>query len=139
MKTRMTDYYMSLAWRTAELSRAVKLKVGCVLVTPDDAMLMGFNGTPAGWDNNCEYELADGSLKTYDYVLHAEANAISKLAKSTLSGKGASLYLTHSPCIHCAKIIYQAGITNVYYAEEYRSRDGVVFLQQCGVNILQVD
>ena len=138
MNTRMVDYYLDLARRTAQLSRAEKLKVGCVIVTTDDAMLYGWNGTPSGWDNVCEYELADGSLKTFDHVLHSEMNALSKLAKSTLSGRGASLFLTHSPCIHCAKAVYQSGIENVYYLEEYRSRDGVVFLQQCGVSVQKV-
>jgi dCMP deaminase len=82
--------------------------------------------------------MEDGSLKTYDSVLHAESNSCAKLAKSTLSGKGASLFVTHSPCIHCAKLVYQAGITHVFYLEDYRSTDGVLFLQQCGVNIQKI-
>lgn len=139
MKTRMVEYYLDLAKRTSLLSRAEKLKVGCVIVTTDDAILYGWNGTPTGWDNVCEEVLEDGSLKTFDYVLHSEMNALSKLAKSTLSGRGASLFLTHSPCIHCAKAVYQSGIENVYYLEEYRSRDGVLFLQRCGVNVQRID
>lgn len=134
----MVDYYLRLAEETAQLSRARKLQVGAIIVTADDAILYGWNGTPTSWDNSCEQELEDGSLKTFDYVLHAEANAISKLAKSTLSGRGATLFLTHSPCIHCAKSVFQAGIESVYYLEEYRSRDGVLFLQQCGVNVQKI-
>lgn len=165
---------MDLAHRTAELSRAVKLKVGCVLVTTDDCIVYGWNGTPTGWDNVCEYkdwdlsrdmtgkffpndeypyyeysDIADSDgtfpiigryrLMTKPEVLHSEMNALSKLAKSTLSGAGASLYLTHSPCIHCAKAVYQAGIKNVYYAEEYRSRAGIEFLHRCGINIQKVE
>lgn len=135
----MIEYYLDLATRTAKLSRAEKLKVGCVIVTTDDAILYGWNGTPSGWDNCCEYELEDGSLKTFDYVLHAESNCLAKLAKSTLSGRGASLFLTHSPCIQCAKMVYQAGIENVYYLEDYRCDSGVHFLRQCGVNVQQIE
>lgn len=135
----MVEYYLDLARRTAELSRAEKLKVGCVIVTTDDAILYGWNGTPTGWDNVCEFTQEDGSLKTFDYVLHAEMNCLSKLAKSTLSGKGASLFLTHSPCLNCAKAVYQSGIENIYYAEDYRSDDGVIFLRQCGINIQKVE
>jgi len=136
--SRLVNYYLDLAKRTAELSRAKKLKVGAIIVTADDALVYGWNGTPTGWDNTCEEVLTDGSLKTFDYVLHAEMNAISKLAKSTLSGRGASLFLTHSPCIHCAKSVFQAGIEHIYYLEDYRSHDGVVFLQQCGVNVRKI-
>lgn len=142
MNKRMVDYYLRLAEETARLSRAVKLQVGAIIVTQDDALLYGWNGTPSGrnggWDNNCEMALEDGSLKTYDYVLHAEQNAISKLAKSTLSGRDATLFLTHSPCINCAKSVYQSGITSVYYLEDYRCDDGVLFLRNCGVNIQKV-
>jgi len=139
MKSRMIDYYMSLADTTAQLSRAVKLKVGAVIVTTDDAILYGWNGQPAGWDNQCEFLLEDGSLKTHDSVLHAESNALMKLAKSTLSGRGASLFQTHSPCIHCAKLIYQAGIVQVYYRYDYRCDDGVEFLKKCGVEVKKVE
>jgi dCMP deaminase len=144
MNQRMVDYYLRLAKETASLSRAVKLRVGAIIVTADDAIVYGWNGMPAKsktylWDNVCEYEIADGSLKTFDEVLHAEANALSKLAKSTLSGRSASIFCTHSPCINCAKMIYQAGITSMYYLEDYRCDSGVVFLQRCGVNISKVD
>jgi dCMP deaminase len=168
MNDRMTQYYLRLAQETANLSRAVRLQVGAVIVTKDDALLYGWNGTPAGWDNECEervwmqdaggwlnpdeieaiWPYVDDSnksvitkryrLKTKPEVLHAEANACMKLAKSTLSGNAASLFTTHSPCIQCAKLIYQAGIKNVYYLEEYKSDDGILFLQQSNVNIKKV-
>ena len=141
MNQRMIEFYLDLAKRTAQLSRAKKLQVGCVLVTTEDALLYGWNGMPAagrgGWLNQCEYELEDGSLKTYDHVLHAESNALMKLAKSTLSGIGSSLFCTHSPCIHCAKLIYQAGIVSVHYIEDYRCDHGVEFLKQCEVEVIK--
>lgn len=137
MKQRMIDYYMDVAFRTAELSRAVKLKVGAVVVTVDDCVLYGWNGTVAGADNSCECILEDGSLKTLDTVLHAENNCLMKLAKSTLSGKGASLFQTHSPCMDCAKLIYQAGIVSVHYAIDYRCDRGIEFLNQCGITVTQ--
>lgn len=139
MKSRMIDYYMSLADTTAKLSRAEKLKVGAVIVTTDDAILYGWNGQPAGWDNQCEFVLEDGSLETYPSVLHAEMNCLSKLAKSTLSGRGASLFLTHSPCINCAKAVYQSGIIQVYYRHDYRCTEGVQFLKWCGTEVLKIE
>lgn len=162
MKERMIDYYMDLAFRTAQLSRAEKLKVGAVIVTVDDAVLYGWNGTPANWDNRCEKQVylteADKQaftkdeqellwplqdqhgryhLKTFVEVLHAESNALMKLAKSTLSGRGAKLFQTHSPCIDCAKMIYQSGIEAVHYAIDYRSHVGVEFLEKCGVEVVK--
>jgi len=166
MKQRMIEYYLRLARETSKLSRAVRLQVGAIIVTSDDCVLYGWNGTPTGWDNNCEnrvwmdcdaggwldpleietrwpyeeYSDEDPTaligryyLKTKDEVLHAEMNAMMKLAKSTLSGKDATLFMTHSPCIHCAKAIYQSGISSVYYIDDYRSNDGVEFLGKCGV------
>lgn len=163
MKQRMIEYYMDLARRTAELSRAEKLKVGAVIVTVDDAVLYGWNGTIAGFDNVCEkrvyltsldkagYTLDEQQLlwpfedehgryylKTFVEVLHAESNALMKLAKSTLSGRGAHLFQTHSPCIDCAKMIYQAGIVSVHYHDDYRSDVGSDFLRRCGVDVLKV-
>jgi dCMP deaminase len=94
---------------------------------------------PAGWDNNCEDKVwtqdGDYSLKTKPEVLHAESNAIAKLAKSTNSGLGADLFVTHSPCIHCAKLIHQSGISRVYYGENYRDDAGIKFLKQSGVDV----
>jgi dCMP deaminase len=97
---------------------------------------------PAGWDNDCEVTVwkSDGSreLKTKPEVLHAETNAISKLAKSSESGAGATIFITHAPCLDCAKLIYQSGINSVFYRSAYRSDDGVQFLKQSGVNVSQI-
>lgn len=129
---------MDIALRVSKMIYARRLAVGAVILTKDDAMLYGWNGMPAGWDNNCEYHLEDGSLKTNPEVLHAEMNALSKLAKSTLSGRDATLYLTHSPCINCAKAVYQAGITTVYFKTDYRSDEGAEFLKKCGVVVEKI-
>jgi dCMP deaminase len=94
---------------------------------------------PSGWDNNCEYELEDGTIKTKPEVLHAESNAISKLARSSESGLDADLFVTHSPCLDCAKLIYQSGIRRVYYANAYRDDSGISFLKNSGVEVEQLD
>jgi dCMP deaminase len=145
MKQKFIDAYMDTAKRFAELSTAVKLKVGAIVVKDDRIVSIGYNGTPAGWSNDCEYAVLDGPdkplldehgvpvLKTKPEVLHAEANALTKLAKSTESGEGATLFCTHSPCIHCAKLIAQSGIKEVYYDTEYRSDEGLKFLEKFGV------
>ena len=131
---------MDWAGRTAHLSHARRLQVGAVIVKDDSVISYGYNGMPAGWDNNCEDEIcypdAEGvTLKTKPEVLHAESNAIAKLAKSTNSGLGADLFVTHSPCIHCAKLIHQSGISRVYYGENYRDDAGIKFLEQSGVDV----
>ena len=101
---------------------------------------------PAGWDNNCEYEVyeevgddTETVLKTKPEVLHAETNAIAKLAKSTESGLNATMFITHSPCLDCAKLIYQSGINAVYYRDAYRNEDGVSFLKQSGVAVEKIN
>lgn len=134
-----------MAWadRTAELSHARRLQVGAVIVKDDSVISYGYNGMPAGWDNNCEYEQyqQDGAigLKTKPEVLHAERNALDKLAKrGGAGGKDAAMFITHAPCIECAKSIYGAGITEVFYGEDYRSEDGIYFLQKCGINIVKM-
>jgi len=142
MKSRMIDHYMKVAELTADLSRARRLKVGCVIVKDDNIISFGWNGTPPGWDNNCEEEIwnvHDGNytLKTKPEVIHAEANALIKLVKTTQSGIGATMFLTHAPCIECAKLISSSGINKVYFKETYRSTDGVNFLAQSYVDILQ--
>ena len=133
---------MQTAQTFAELSHARRLKVGAIVVKEDRIISIGYNGTPAGWDNNCEDETQyeDGSviLKTKSEVLHAEMNAIAKLAKSIESGDGADLFVTHSPCLECAKLIYQSGIRRVFYSLEYRNNEGVVFLEKSGVEIEQL-
>jgi dCMP deaminase len=139
MKTKYKLAHMQAAHLYAELSTARRLKVGALVVKDDRIISIGYNGQPSGWDNNCEIELEDGTLKTKPTVLHAEMNAISKLAKSNESGDGSSIFITHAPCIDCAKMIYQSGITNVYYAVDYRDTAGKDFLKQCGIKIEKID
>tara|TARA_R110000772_G_scaffold426_6_gene1554 strand:- start:9333 stop:9773 length:441 start_codon:yes stop_codon:yes gene_type:complete len=143
MKTKFIDAYMDTAKRFAELSHCERLKVGAIVVKDDRIISIGYNGMPTGWDNCCEDvvrqdEMGYSVYKTRDEVLHAEANALTKLAKSTESGDGASLFCTHSPCIDCAKLIVQSGITDVYYEQDYRSKDGLIFLTKSGLLIHNV-
>lgn len=166
MKEKFKQVYMKTAEIFAELSHARRLHVGAIVVKDDRIISIGYNGMPAGWDNNCEdreYMSRDAggwlnpdeiyerwpfeeedidpdlgyvrryALKTRPEVLHAETNAISKLAKSTESGNGASMFITHSPCLDCAKLIYQSGINSVFYRNSYRSEDGIRFLEKSGV------
>lgn len=143
MKSKWVDAYMDVAQRFAELSSAKRLQVGAVVVKDHRIISIGYNGTPAGWDNNCEewvdvkdpFSDADKELKTKSEVIHAEANAISKLARDGESGLGATLFCTHAPCIHCAKLIYGAGVSKVFYRNVYRDTDGVDFLEKCGIDI----
>lgn len=167
MKQKFIDAYMKTAETFAELSYARRLHVGAIVVKDDRIISIGYNGMPAGWDNNCEdvqwcsaggwlgpeeieegwpyegtYTDADGNLmhgryrlKTKSEVLHAESNAISKLARSSESGNGATIFITHAPCIDCAKLIYQSGINSVYYRNAYRDTSGIQFLEKSGVNV----
>jgi len=137
MKPKFIQLYSDIAARVAELSSARRLKVGAIIVRDDRIISIGYNGMPAGWDNNCETEQADGTLKTRPEVLHAEMNALMKLARSHESGDGADLFITHSPCMECAKGIYQSGINRVYYGQQYRSDQGLNFLKQCSIHITQ--
>jgi dCMP deaminase len=171
MNDRMKNFYMSLANECSKLSRAVRLQVGCVIVKENNIISFSWNGTPSGWDNNCEdIELMDPGapalfhpeeidvkwpyegrfwidgqeviskyrLKTKPEVLHAESNSVAKLAKSNNSGLGADLFVTHSPCIDCAKLIYQSGIRRVYFGKNYRDDAGIRFLEKSGVEVQQV-
>jgi len=124
MKSKFINAYMDVAERFAQLSSAKRLNVGAIVVKDDRIISIGYNGMPTGWDNCCE----DENNKSKPEVLHAESNAIAKLARSNESGEGASIFITHSPCIECAKLIYQSGITTVYYRDNYRSTDGIDFL-----------
>ena len=162
MKQKLKDAYMKTAETFAELSHARRLHVGAIVVKDDRIISIGYNGMPAGWDNDCEnteYVSSDEQipspdemkrlgftgtdqgwyrLKSKPEVLHAETNAIAKLAKSTESGDGAVLFVTHSPCLDCAKLIFQSGIRSVFYRNSYRSTDGVSFLERSGVTVEQV-
>ena len=135
---------MQTAKTFAELSHARRLHVGAIVVKDDRIISIGYNGMPAGWDNNCEDEMYDEdgfhiTLKTKPEVLHAERNALDKLAKGNEGGDGAVLFVTHSPCLECAKSIYGAGIKAFYYRKNYRSQEGLDFLNKCGVEVIQVD
>jgi dCMP deaminase len=143
MKDKFKQAYMKTAQTFAELSHARRLKVGCIIVKDDRIISIGYNGMPAGWDNNCEHEIKwpNGEvrfLETKAEVLHAESNAVAKLARSVESGDGATLFVTHSPCLNCAKLIYQAGIARLYYGAEYRDTAGVDFLNKSGVVVEQL-
>jgi dCMP deaminase len=133
MKPKFIEAYMDVAERFAQLSSAVRLQVGAIVVKDDRIISIGYNGMPSGWDNVCEHE-----GKTKPEVLHAESNAIAKLAKSPESGEGASIFITHSPCIDCAKLIYQSGIATVYYKNDYRSTQGIEFLNRSDIEVVKV-
>lgn len=168
MKKKFIDYYMKVAELTASLSYAKRLQVGAVIVKADK-MFPGYNGMPAGWENNCEIkeymDLDAGSwlspeeieerwpctelqgefqdvvirfkLTTKPEVLHAERNALAKIAKSTESSEDAVLFCTHAPCLECAKSIYQSGIKTVYYRTMYRDSAGIEFLKQSNIDVHQ--
>ena len=140
MKEKFIDAYMDVAERFAQLSSAKRLNVGAIVVKDDRIISIGYNGMPGGWDNCCEDwdgedDWGNTILKSKPEVLHAESNAIAKLARSSESGEGAAIFITHAPCIDCAKLIYQSGIATVYYKNEYRSTQGIDFLKKSGVVI----
>jgi dCMP deaminase len=147
--------HLKVAETYAELSSAKRLKVGAVIVKDNRIISIGYNGMPSGWDNDCEDLIisADGTIP-YDHtertwtvtpkvglttmitkkeVIHAESNAITKVAKSTESSEGAVLYTTCSPCLDCAKLIHQAGISRVVYGYKYKATEGLTFLEKCGI------
>ena len=134
MKEKFKQAYMDVAERFAQLSHAQRAKVGAIIVKDDRIISIGYNGMPSGWENVCE---EDG--KTKPQVLHAETNAIAKLAQSSESGKDAILFCTHLPCIECAKLIYQSGIKEVYYRQEYDAAkgSGKDLLKLSGITIAQ--
>lgn len=142
MKQKFIDAYMDVATRFSMLSSAKRLQVGAILVKEDRIISIGYNGMPSGWTNECEdyIQLSDDTIttKTKPEVIHAEANAIAKLAKSSESGEGSILFLTHAPCIDCAKQVYTAGIKQVYYRDTYKNNDGLTFLEKCDVVVSKV-
>ena len=127
--------YLKMATEWSSLSCCARKKVGALIVKGDTIISDGFNGTPKGFPNDCE----DGNGNTHWYVLHAEANAILKVAKSTQSTDGATLYITYSPCKDCSKMIIQAGIKLVVYREEYRDLSGITILRESGVDVIKLD
>ena len=143
MKPKYIDLYIDWAARAAELSHARRLHVGAVVVKDDTVISYGYNGMPAGWDNNCEEEYLheDGgtTLTTKPEVLHAESNAVAKLARGNNSGLDADIFITHAPCLDCAKLIYQSGIRRVWFSQAYRDDSGVKFLQRSGIEVTQYD
>lgn len=124
--------YLRMAAIWAENSYCRRRQVGCLLVKDKMIISDGYNGTPTGFENDCETE--DNRSKAY--VLHAEANAITKVAKSSNSSEGSTLYVTDSPCIECSKLIIQAGIRRVIYAREYRLTDGIDLLRRAGIEVV---
>ena len=130
--------YMNMAGELAKLSHAQRRKVGCLIVKDTHIIAEGINGTPRGFDNSCEYTDHVDHYYTKPEVLHAESNAITKLARSTNSSQGATLYVTCSPCFDCAKLIIQSGIERVVYNEEYTKTDGLSLLRKAGIDISQI-
>ena len=161
MKDKFIPMYMEIAEIVSKQSSAKRLQVGAIIVKDDRIISIGYNGMPAGWTNECENTLyvldedcqgtdmlklgytksQNGNwykLVTKDEVIHAEANAVAKLAKGTESGDGSVMFLTHAPCIHCAKQVYTAGIKKVFYRNTYRDTTGLDFLKKCGVETEQI-
>ena len=153
MKPKFLNAHMKAAEVYSQLSSARRLQVGCVVVKDNTIIGIGYNGMPSGWDNDCEkrsytnidskwqYLDEDGStysLVTRPEVLHAESNALAKIARSTNSSEGASVFVTHAPCLDCAKMMYQAGINSVYYRNSYRDTSGVDFLKECNIEVKQI-
>ena len=129
--------YMQIALIAAQRSYAKRLKVGCVIVKNNSIISFGWNGMPTGYDNCCEMEV-DGKLVTRPEVQHAELNAIAKLAYNGYSSKGASIFITHSPCIHCSLLIQKCGIEAVYYHDFSRDDSGNKFLKNAGIHVEQL-
>jgi dCMP deaminase len=125
---------MQMAELTATLSYAKRLQVGALIVKGNRIVGTGYNGMPTDWENDCEIEV-NGELKTKAEVLHAETNAIAKVAQSTESSEGSTMFCTHAPCVDCAKLIYQSGIATLYFKHEYRDDAGLKFLKLSGVNV----
>lgn len=123
---------MASTW--SELSHCVRKKVGALIVRDGRIISDGYNGTPAGFENSCENELGE----THWYVLHAEANAILKVAQSTNDCSGSTLYITLSPCKDCSKLVLQAGIKRVVYVNDYKDTTGVDFLRDAGVEVVHI-
>ena len=155
MLNKIDHAHMKAAEGYAELSSARRLKVGSIIAKDNRIISIGYNGTPVGWDNNCEnevreehqYVIDEGGpwhtmetvrLETKSEVIHAEMNAIGKLAQSNESGLNATMYITHAPCFDCAKLIHIAGINKVFYRNSYRNTDGIEFLNKCNIEVEKI-
>jgi dCMP deaminase len=155
MPNKIDHAHMKAAEGYAELSSARRLKVGSIITKDNRIISIGYNGTPAGWDNNCENEIKEEhnylidmggplhtmatiKLETKPEVIHAEMNAIGKLAQSNESGLNATMYITHAPCFDCAKLIHIAGINKVFYRNSYRNTDGIEFLNKCNIEVEKI-
>ena len=158
LPSKFANAHMKAAEVYSQLSSARRLHVGCVVVKDNTIIGIGYNGMPSGWDNNCEdkvyanewsvdnevweYQEEDSghpyNLKTKPEVLHAETNALAKIARSTNSSDGASMFITHAPCLDCAKLVYQSGIKSVYYRNSYKNTDGIDFLNKCNVEVTMI-
>ena len=164
MKTKFVQAHMEVAKVYAKLSYAKRLQVGCVIVKDNTIIGIGYNGMPSGWDNECEnVDYVDENGQDYNEmvangytfgavsevagyvrrvtkpeVLHAETNAIAKVARSTNSTENAEMFVTCSPCIECAKLIHQSGIRRVFYGHTYRNDDGLKFLEKCNIETIQI-
>ena len=168
LPSKFANAHMKAAEVYSQLSSAVRLQVGCVVVKDNTIIGIGYNGMPSGWDNNCEDMRWDSGaggwlspeefdeqypyegwhkeagrdvrygLKTKPEVLHAETNALAKIARSTNSSDGASIFITHAPCLDCAKLVYQSGIKSVYYRNSYKNTDGIDFLNKCNVEVTMI-
>lgn len=160
MKPKIIKAHMQVAEIYAKLSTARRLQVGAIIVKDDRIISIGYNGMPSGWDNNCEdiestfderdtFNATDWKfdeekrqyqrLKTKPEVLHAEANAIAKVARSPESAENSVIFITHAPCIECAKLVFQSGIKQVFYRDNYRSDAGTNFLKQAGVVVNKLE
>ena len=155
MPKKIDHAHMKAAEGYAELSSARRLKVGSIITKDNRIISIGYNGTPVGWDNNCENEIREEHkyvideggpwhtmetirLETKPEVIHAEMNAIGKLAQSNESGLNATMYITHAPCFDCAKLIHIAGINKVFYRNSYRNTDGIEFLNKCNIEVEKI-
>jgi len=149
VKNKFKHAYMDVAKRFSELSHARKLKVGSIIVKDNRIISIGYNGMPSGWENECEAPIVEEGdyepnifYKSKPEVLHAESNAIAKVAKSNESCDNAAIFCTHAPCLECAKLIHQSGITSVYYGEDYDSLNygsGIDFLRQSNIHVEMVN
>ena len=135
MKSKFVDYFVSIAESTAKLSYAKRLQVGAILVKDGRIQSIGYNGAVAGFDNSAE----DETGKTKNTVIHAEENCILKMAKSNDSSEGSEMFVTHAPCIHCARLIFLSGVTMVYYIHDYGSSEGLDFLRETNVDYKKIE